>query len=161
MAGTLMTDISRADLVDGDVFLMSFDVCGAGSGIIRSDTKSLFAGPSIDTRTPPYTACTCRRREHGSAVKYLGVMIGNEEEQFRTKVEEMEVLHDKIRTIDDPALELLLTRQCADAGKVMHLLRAVGPEIHDRAGLTPEALEQMDGVMTAAVSGSREAESDG
>ena len=143
----------RADLVDGDVWLMSFDACGAGSGIIRSDTKSLFAALSPDTRTPPYTACTCRRREHGSAVKYLGVMIGNEVEQFGTKVREMEALHQKIRKIDDPALELLLTRQCADAGKVMHLLRAVGPEIHDGAGLTQEALDQMDGVMTAAVAG--------
>ena len=148
----------RADLVDGDVWLMAFDACGAGSGIVRSDTKSLFAAPSAETPTPPYTAATCRRRDQGSAVKYLGVMIGDEDEQFQRKVEEMGELHEKIRSIDDPALELLLTRECADAGKVMHLLRAVGPSAGDRVGLTAGGLEQMDTVMGLAVGGVMRAE---
>ena len=108
---------ARADLVDGDVWLMSFDMCGAGSGIIRSDTKSLFAAPTPETPTPPYTASTCRRREHGGPIKYLGVEIGNENAQFQRKVREMEELHGKIRSIDDPALELLLTRQCGTRGR--------------------------------------------
>lgn len=145
----------RADLVDGDMWLMAFDAAGSGVGIIRSDTKSLFAAPSADTPTPPYTHAMCQRREQGAAVKYLGVEIGREDGQFGEKVAEMQELHQRIGEIDDPALELLLKSRCADVSKVMHLLRAVGPVTgEDGDGrLTTDRLSEMDKVMAAALTG--------
>ncbi len=141
----------RAHLVDGDIWLMAFDAQGSTVGIIRSDTKSLFRPASAISLTPPYTAVTCLRRQQLDHVKYLGVEIGNEDDQFRRSVIKMSALHDKIREIDDPAIELTLTQQCADVGRVMHLLRAVGPT-GPIAGISVQALEQMDIAMTAAAS---------
>ena len=142
----------RGHMVDGDVWLMAFDACGTGAGIVRSGTKSLFGCAVSGAPTPPYTAATCRRREDGAIVKYLGVEIGNERAQFDAKVEELKTLQQKIRRIDDPVLELLLTQQCADVGKVIHLLRAVGPDLGEAGGLRLEALGRMDEVMRGAVS---------
>ena len=132
------------------VWLMTFDACGAGSGIIRSAEKSLFTMAAADDPATPYTALNCRRRAPGTAIKYLGVEIGDEEAQFMRKVEEMRMLHEKIREVEDPALELMLTQRCADVGKVMHLLRAVGPRIGGPGGLSQEALAAMDESMTNA-----------
>jgi len=143
---------TRADLIDGDLWLAAFDVCGAGLGICRSETKSLFACAADDIPTPPYTAGMCRRREHGAIVKYLGVEIGNQNLQFAAKVDAMAHLQTRIRELDDPAIELLLTQQCADVGKVMHLLRAVGPDFGVGGALRPEDLEKLDSVTEAGIS---------
>lgn len=142
----------RGNLVDGDLWLAAFDACGVGKGIVRSETKSLFRHHDADTPAPPYTAVTCMRRDPAAAVKYLGVEIGREREQFAQKVQELAALHRKIRQIDDPAVELVLTQQCADVGKVMHLLRAVGPSVDGLDGLDLGSLEAMDEVMNECVS---------
>ena len=60
-------------------------------------------------------------------MKYLGISIGHETEQFMGRVEEVRELHEKLHNLEDPAVELVLTRQCAEVGKVMHLMRAVAP----------------------------------
>ena len=40
-------------------------------------------------------------------------------------------LHEAIYDIGDPAIKLVLKRQCADVGKVIHVLRAGGDELDE------------------------------
>ena len=62
----------------------------------------------------------------------LGVGFGTEfnaDRQFRTITTKIGHLHDALATTDDTATELILLRQCADVCKIVHLLRAAGPQI--------------------------------
>jgi hypothetical protein len=136
----------RGDPVDGDLWLAAWDLAAAATGMQRSATKSLVRGGSASAAIPPYSAATCKIAKHDETVKWLGVRIGDASAQLAAKVEEVAALHSAIGHLDDPALELLLTRACADAAKVMHLLRAVAP--HD---LTDRHLLSFDNLMTDAV----------
>ncbi len=61
-------------------------------------------------------------------------------------------IHEALRALEDPALELLLMRQCADTGLVTFLLRAVGPERADgRGGIDYATIEELDSVLRKGV----------
>ncbi len=110
----------------------------------RSKAKSMVRGGAPATPIPPYSASTCAVVAHDRPIKWLGVRLGDEENQFAEKVTEAAELHAAISTLDDPALELVLTRASADVGRIVHLLRAAGPS-------NPAALESFDDLVRAAV----------
>ena len=51
--------------------------------------------------------------------------------QFEGCTRSVAALHEAVGLIGDPAVELVLTRRCADACKVTHLLRAGGDVVED------------------------------
>ena len=78
------------------------------------------------------TTCDPSRQEH-----VLGVDFGvtnTPSAQFRRATDAVSELHEALAQVEDTASELILLRKCADACKVVHLLRASGPSI-DQAAL--------------------------
>ena len=142
----------RGKCVDVELWLAAFDAQGALAGFQRNSMKSIYHGHPGQP-TPPYTAMTCRTRGAMEATKYLGVSIGSESHQFMARVEEVRELHEKLQNLEDPAVELVLTRQCAEVGKVMYLMRAVAPAVVAAGGrgLSEAALAAMDRVTSEAV----------
>ena len=143
----------REKCVDVELWLAAFDAQGAMAGFERSARKSIYRGHPGQP-TPPYTASTYVTRGRDEETKYLGVSIGKESEQFVARVDEVRALHDKLHRLEDPAVELVLTRQCAEVGKVMYLMRAVAPAVvaGGGRGLSDGALAAMDRVTREAVS---------
>ncbi len=117
----------RASLVDGDFWLAALDIIGATVGLQRSTTKSSFRLPSTVGAPPPYTAQTCTVEDWRSRIKFLGVEMSDPAAQFVKKTDEVKDLHAALRGLNEPAIELLLIRQCAEVSRVTHLLRAIGP----------------------------------
>ena len=79
------------------------------------------------------------RQEH-----VLGVDFGETHApatQFRRATEAVSELHEALAQVEDTASELILLRKCADACKVVHLLRASGPSID------PAALGEYDSML--------------
>jgi hypothetical protein len=119
----------RASLLDGDLWLAALDMVGTAVGIERSATKSTFRTPHPHAPVPPYTSLTTVHQPHSAPLKFLGIQLNDPTQQLVAKGSECADLHKAIRLIDDPALELVLIRECVDVGKVTHLLRAIGPTI--------------------------------
>jgi hypothetical protein len=79
------------------------------------------------------------------------VDLHGQDEQFRQRVVVTATVHKALRELDDPALELLLMRQCADAGLVTFLLRAVGPVGEGGGRISQGVIDEFDGVMRQGV----------
>ena len=95
-----------------------------------------------------YVALTCRLPGPNADVHLLGVDVGDSRTattQFRTTSDVVEKVHEAIGSIGDAAVELVLTRACADACKVTHLLRAQGPAV------SSDALDAFDGLVRQAL----------
>jgi hypothetical protein len=121
----------RGDLVDTDLWVAAWDAIAVLTGMERNVQKSFFKAPADDVPTPPYTALTCTRRPPGNCGRYLGVELQGQDEQYQRRVAEVAKVHQALRALDDAALELLLIRQCVDAGRITYLLRAVGSKEDD------------------------------
>jgi hypothetical protein len=118
----------RGSLVDGDLWLAALDAVGTIAGMERSTTKSFFrASPSAPT--PPYTLLTCAVHAWVEPVKFLGVSLADPAAQLAAKSAEVATLHAALRGIEDPAIELILIRECVEVNRVAHLLRAIGPAL--------------------------------
>jgi hypothetical protein len=155
----------RASVIDGDLWLAAADACGAWAGLERSITKSSYRAAPRDGVIPPYTAVSCDIQDWSEPIKFLGVSLSNPGEQFAKKTQEVAALHKRLRGLDDPAVELLLIRECAEVNRVNHLLRAVGPVLPSTPaagssdptdgmlapGLESTALQDFDAVMRNAV----------
>ena len=88
-----------------------------------------------------YVHLTCRVPDAGAAPRVLGIDLGDSAvatAQFREVAAAAGGVQDAIGSIGDSAVELVLTRRCADVCKVTHLLRAHGPSIQT------EALDEFD-----------------
>ncbi|MFM7987187.1 MAG: hypothetical protein ACKPKO_48535, partial [Candidatus Fonsibacter sp.] len=68
-------------------------------------------------------------------LKTLGATLGgrdNRVSEFRKKrLKVMQAMHHKLTTLNDPAVELKLTRHCLGESKVQHLLRMYGSQLHE------------------------------
>ena len=58
-------------------------------------------------------------------------MRGAQNEQLEENARRTQRLHDRVGLINDPAVELVLTRRCANLCKVTHMLRAGGDVVED------------------------------
>jgi hypothetical protein len=119
----------RASSLDGDLWLAAFDAVGVSAGVERSTAKSSYTSLSHDPVVPPYTSLMCTIAPRHRKSKFLGVHINDTPSQFAKLTEDVEKLHRSITKLDDPAIELLLVRQCAEVSRVTHLLRAIGPTL--------------------------------
>ena len=131
----------RPDKVEG--FLRALDHELALAGCTRGempDAKSavtLIGHPEalagLDGRwLTPYICRTCEVREPNAAVEVLGAVVGDIEavfQQFDQCVKKTGAVHQAIEELDDPAMELTLSRSCADASRAHHLLRTAGDTI--------------------------------
>ena len=87
-----------------------------------------------------YIRDTCQV-EPMSVPHCLGVDFGSDEvcsDQFDSISSNVQLVHGAIQSIGDVATEVVLTRMCADACKLTHLLRAHGTRIKD------DVLERFD-----------------
>jgi hypothetical protein len=142
----------RGNVVDTDLWLAAWDAVAALTGMQRSMEKSFYKPLAAGTPTPPYTSLTCRQRAADDAGVYLGVQLGGQDGQYQQRVRDAARIHTLLRDLEDPALELLLIRHCADAGLVAFLLRAVGPSGDNGAtGISQPVIDEFDAVMAAAV----------
>jgi hypothetical protein len=65
-----------------------------------------------------------------AALEVLGVRSGAPaDEQFLEAAERMSAVHSALGVIEDTGVELTLARSCADVCRLVHLLRARGPEV--------------------------------
>ncbi len=72
---------------------------------------------------------TCRIESDNSAIEVLGSIVGapcDRAAQFHDCVSKLEALHATLGELDDPQVELVLGRKCADISRVAHLLRTNG-----------------------------------
>jgi hypothetical protein len=153
----------RGRLLDGDLWLAALDAVGAAAGLERSTTKSSFRLTSDDDVVPPYTFATCVVKPWSDPVKFLGVSLADPASQFAAKCDEVAALHKQLANLDDPAIELILIRECADVSRITHLLRAIGPLLPQSdtlpnpigrtqcPGFDVEPLERFDTVMRESV----------
>ena len=83
-----------------------------------------------------YVLDTCKEVQPLDPHICLGVMLGEQQavsghfEGIQRKVEE---LHKAIEEISDPAVELVLKKECADVAKVTNLLRTSGDRLENEA----------------------------
>ncbi len=142
--------------VHGDLFLAALDVAGCVSGMERNGAKCsfAFAAARAGTPPPPYTRLTCTVVAGDAPPRALGVALAGAAQQFGEKVRAVGVLHASIAELEDPGVELALTRGCAAVSKVMYLLRALGPQLDSDAGrgLPDDVLSSYDDLVDAAVS---------
>ena len=54
----------------------------------------------------------------------------------------IQALHASLADLEDPAVELVLGRQCADVAKLSHLLRAAGPWIPQSSLQAHDSMQQ-------------------
>jgi len=141
----------RAAPLDGDLWLAAWDLNGAAVGVRRSMAKSLVRGRRHGDVIPPYSAATCREVPHDQPVKWLGVRLGDTSNQLAEKIDEAAALHEAIAELEDPALELVLTRATAEVSKIVYLLRAVGPGDDRFDALIHAPLAAFDQLMRNAV----------
>jgi len=151
----------RASVLDGDLWLAALDAVGTTTGLQRSVTKSFFRSPSPDSLVPPYTSLSCAVQPWASPVKFLGVSLSDPCTQFAAKCNDVAALHKALRAVDDPAVELILIRECLEVNRVTHLLRAIGPALSpppdppdppDPAlAIRTTCLDEFDSVMREAV----------
>jgi hypothetical protein len=124
----------RGGLIDGDLWLAALDAVGSAAGLERSPLKSTFRAPAHNTPTPPYTAFTSRRQDWTEPMKCLGVGLTDVAVQLEAKIEQTAELHKALADLDDPAIELILIRQCVEVNRITHLLRAIGPTLPSAHG---------------------------
>ena len=80
----------------------------------------------------------------------LGAALGgvaSRVEHFRRKTTVAQAMHDKIRQCEHTQIEMILSRSCLGVGKINHLLRSCGYDLH----LDKEAVAAFDGVQAATV----------
>ena len=97
----------------------------------RLGAPSALAADASDWSTS-IVARTCKCPAPNSAAHVLGVDLDGDLDicrQFREATENVRSIHRELHGLRDPGTELVLLRNCADACKVMHLLRARGPSI--------------------------------
>lgn len=149
------------DLLDGDLFLAAVDLAGWRAGMHRNARKSSFCalGAAAGRPAPPWTQCTTPVRTSAEPYKVLGVQLRVHDAitQFDDRTKTVAAIHELIGGIADPAIELVLVRQCAEVNRVTYLLRALGPELARAPGvpvfpaLPAELLAKYDRVMDGAV----------
>lgn len=148
-------------LVDGDLFLAALDREGWLSGLQRNSRKSYFRlipGSATVGAAPPWSAATATivANVEDAEWKVLGAHLVHVASRFAARTDSIAGLHQSVRAIEDPAVELTLIRQCASVNKVTYLLRAVGPPIPgwpSGASIPWESLAAYDGVMDETVGG--------
>ena len=97
-----------------------------------------------DAWVTPYISQTCKILTPNSEVEVLGCAVGGPglaTALFGQALHKACEAHDAIALVNDVATELVLTRSCADACKVNHLLRTNAPEV------SCEQLQAYDGLM--------------
>ncbi len=119
----------RASALDGDLWLAAIDAVGALAGLERSMTKSFYRAAPTSGLVPPYSAVSCDVQLWAQPVKFLGVCLDDPQTQLASKSRDLSAIHKRLRDLDDPAIELVLIRQCAEVNRVTHLLRAIGPTL--------------------------------
>jgi hypothetical protein len=130
---------------DVDAYLGSLDEAiaqagatrGAGSNVksvVRlvghSDALAAFAASdAAATWITERVSATCRVQEANSALEVLGAMVGPYDAQqshFKGKLDKVAGLHEKLLSLGDPPVELVLGRMCGSVAKVAYLLRLSG-----------------------------------
>ena len=137
----------RAHPLDGDLWLAAFDAVGALHGISRNRSKSLFRSYH-SAPVPPYTSASSSVLDPSSNIKYLGVSLANFDAQFRDATANLARLHHRIHSLNDPALQLTLSTQCAQVSKVSYFIRSVGP---GDSRISHPSLLALDAVLADAV----------
>ena len=126
-----------------DLYLRTLDREAALVGATRgsgNDVKSsvmLIGAPADvaslgDAWITPYVSQTCKVLSPNSDLEVLGGAVGSlglAPSLFEQASQKASDAHDAISLANDVATELVLTRSCADACKVNHLLRTNGPDI--------------------------------
>ena len=143
---------------DVDAYLGSLDDAvaqagatrGAGSNVksvVRlvghSDALAAFeASDAAATWITERVSTTCRVQGANTALEVLGAMVGPldaQQSHFRSKLDQVAALHERLLSLGDPPVELVLGRMCASVTKVAYLLRLSGN------ALGADALQQHDG----------------
>ena len=138
-----------------DLYLRTLDAEAALVGATRgsgNDIKStvMLIGPPSEVANfssswlTPCVRQTCKVLEPNSDVEVLGGAVGSDalaNMLFQGATRKVSDIHDSVALAGDGATELVLTRCCADACRVTHLMRTNGPQIHDAA------LQAYDGLM--------------
>ena len=75
----------------------------------------------------------------------LGIDVADGDAQFREACRNVTSTREAIASVGDAATELILTRMCADACKITHLLRAHGSDVSEAA------IDDFDGGLGAAL----------
>ena len=151
--GQLSCDPSDIDLV-----LRTLDTEAAHVGASRAvgpDAKSLarlLGPPDLVSNYPSWETeyiLNSTTKERAREYHVLGIDFGTDDRsttsQFNAAAIKISSLHTSISCLGDTACELVLLRKCADVCKVVHLLRAVGPDIQR------EALGKYDALLAATL----------
>ena len=79
-------------------------------------------------------ARTCKRPPANSDAHVLGIDLeANPASQFDETSSKIDEIHRAIHELQDPGIELVLLRNCADVCKITHLLRAKGHQIPEQS----------------------------
>ena len=129
-----------------DAYLVAFDAtlsAAGGTRVAGTDFKSrarLLGEPTACLAVPPgwsagAVGATCKLDPPGPCGKVLGVHIGGADVdgQFATVAAATGEVCAALEQIGDAPAEMALLRMSANACRVVHLLRAAGPEISDVA----------------------------
>ena len=129
-----------------DAYLVAFDAtlsAAGGTRVAGTDFKSrarLLGEPTACLAVPPgwsagAVGATCKLDPPGPCGKVLGVHIGGADVdgQFATVAAATGEVCAALEQIGDAPAEMALLRMSANACRVVHLLRAAGPEISDAA----------------------------
>ena len=133
--------VCRPDRLDS--ILRKFDEQAAqvgatrGSGADVKSTVKIVGHPSLlepydDTWATAYVKHTCSVLPPNSESEVLGICFGasgSSDNQVESVLGKIKKLHDCLAHVDDPGVEMVLGRQCADVSKLAHLLRSQGPSI--------------------------------
>ena len=124
---------------------------GEGEGVksvARAFGPGVAPGGAAEGWATDYVRRTCKVPETSAPIRVLGADLGSAaaaEAQFLERTEDVAEAHEALATLEDPATELVLTRQCLNVCKVMYTLRS------DGAALSPEALSRYDEVIGHAL----------
>ena len=134
---------------DGQVFLppelvdpflraldQEFEKVGATRGrgpTVKSTARLLSVAvspPGSADWATDYVRASCKVLDPADPIEILGVRLGAPaEEQVQEAISKMAEVHEALGLVADSGVELTLARHCADACRLMHQLRARGPEI--------------------------------
>ena len=121
---------------------------GAGPDV-KSEVK-IVAHPTAfaalrDDWVTEYIRETCVLKPANAGSEVLGVCIGSDamrQTQVTAAMMKIQALHASLVDLEDPAVELVLGRQCADVAKLSHLLRAAGPWIPQSSLQVHDSMQQ-------------------
>ena len=123
-----------------DPFLRALDVelerIGAtrGSGPdVKSTARLLSSGTAVTSTlewATAYVRDTCKVRGAAEPLEVLGIRFGEPAtEQLHEAMAKMEAVHGALGLLEDAGVELTLARNCADVCRLVHQLRARGPDV--------------------------------